>query len=77
MRVEAICGNCRFFDKNLTDGSPVGEIEADGKKVLQGLCRTNKGLLLKTRQETSICNQPPIIFQPVESKSPQASPEMI
>ncbi|MBI2031669.1 MAG: hypothetical protein HYT08_03585 [Candidatus Levybacteria bacterium] len=77
MRVEAICGNCQFFDRNRMDGSSVGKIVTDGKKIAQGLCRINNGLIMQTRQENSVCKQPDGIFKSIELKSPQVSPEVV
>lgn len=72
---ERTCGNCTNFDiyRSRDTANPdqkrelVGEITIGGDgKVVLGLCRADRGMMLGARPETSNCGLVPSVFSPKE-----------
>ena len=64
---EAICGNCKFFDPNGVDSKPIGKLIGSDAKVIKGLCRASKGLVLGERLTIQNCAMPDGTFKPREA----------
>jgi len=63
---EAICGNCRLFDRSNAIGELVGSIDSANGKINKGYCRAPMGLLLRARRQTDPCKMPEGTFQPID-----------
>jgi len=60
---EAICGNCKFFDRNGADSNPIGKLIGPNGEVIKGLCRAPRGLLLGERLTIQNCTMPDGTFK--------------
>jgi len=75
---EAVCGNCRLFDKNNAIGELVGSTDSANGKINKGYCRGPKGLILGVRRQTDPCKMPEGTFEAIStslSQSPSALQE--
>lgn len=62
---EAICGNCKFFDRKDTSGETIGAIVTDEGKIDKGLCRAPMGLILGIRTQIVSCRMPEGTFEAI------------
>lgn len=69
---EAICGNCRLFDRNNAIGELVGSIDSANGKINRGYCRGTKGLILGVRKETDPCKMSEGTFEAVSTSLTQS-----
>jgi len=69
---EAICGNCRLFDRNNVIGELVGSTDSVNGKINKGYCRAPKGLVLGVRRETDPCKMPEGTFEEIPTSLTQS-----
>lgn len=68
---EAICGNCKFFDKTDANGNTIEPIGRDKGKVDIGFCRAPTGLVFGDREPKNKCSMPEGTFEAVSTSFTQ------